>query len=84
MLLVPFRGLLWVCGELAAIAEDELEKEREEIKAKLHELYVRLDTGEIDESTFDAAEMELLDRLEALRADGRDEPASEEEEEGHA
>jgi hypothetical protein len=77
MLFVPFRGLLWICNELAAIAEGELEKDREEIKASLHELYVRLDGGEIDEHAFEAAEAELLDRLDALNEDVHDDPEPE-------
>ena len=69
MFLAPFRGLLWISAELAKIAESELDQEREDIKTKLRELYLRLEANIIDERAFDAAEKALLDRLDALTED---------------
>jgi len=54
----------------------DLANESDSITAKLTELYMMLETGQMIEAEFDAAEKVLLDRLDVLNAE-----ESEEEEE---
>ena len=64
----PFKSLLLVFREIYNAAVQEQEQEAQQIRQELSELYLRLETGEIDESTFDDRERELLDRLDAIEA----------------
>lgn len=66
LLAAPFRGLLWVMREIVEAAEQELEAEADEIRDRLRELYMLLETGRITEAEFDAEEGPLLDRLDEL------------------
>ena len=69
ILLSPAKGLLWVFREIHDAAQQELAGESETITAALSELYMRLETGQITESEFDAQETTLLDRLDRLQAE---------------
>ncbi|MFW6158531.1 MAG: gas vesicle protein GvpG [Planctomycetota bacterium] len=71
ILFFPFRGLLFVFKELHHAVQQEKVDEADRIRSELSELYMMLDTGRIDEDEFDAREEELLDRLEAIEAEGR-------------
>ena len=71
VLLFPIRSLLWVFKEIHHAVEAEQANEAEAITAKLSELYMMLETGQMTEAEFDAAEKVLLDRLDAIR-DGED------------
>lgn len=64
----PIRSLIWVFREIHQAAAADREGEGEAITAKLSELYMMLETGQITEAEFDAAEKELLDRLDVLKA----------------
>src|SRR5208283_1814643 len=55
----PFKSLLMVFREIYNAAVQELEQEGDRI---------RLETGNIDEATFDERERDLLDRLDELEA----------------
>ena len=66
ILLAPARGLLWVFKEIHRAAEEEQANEADAITAKLSELYMMLETGQMTEAEFDAAEKALLDRLDAI------------------
>jgi len=79
VLLSPVRGLLWIFREIHQAAEQELKNESDAITAKLSELYMKLELGQITEEQFDEYERELLDRLEELEAE---EDASAEDEDG--
>lgn len=81
ILMAPARGLLWVFKEIHHAAEEEQANEAEAITTKLSELYMMLETGQMTEAEFDAAEKTLLDRLDAIkeRADGGQEEEEEEE-----
>jgi hypothetical protein len=68
MLLAPLHGLLWVARKVDEALEQEREQEEEELKARLQELYQRLEAGQLAEEEFEAREAELLDRLDALLA----------------
>lgn len=69
LLFAPLQGALWVARKLDEAAGQEREKEEEELKARLRELYLRLEAGQLDEQEFEAREAELLDRLDALTQD---------------
>ncbi len=69
ILLSPAKGLLWVFREIHDAAQQELAGESETITAALSELYMRLETGQITETEFDAQETTLLDRLDRLQAE---------------
>jgi Gas vesicle protein G len=69
ILLAPAKGVLWVFQEIHDAAQQELAGESETITAALSELYMRLETGQITETEFDAQETVLLDRLDRLQAE---------------
>jgi len=72
ILMAPAHGLLWIFKEIHHAVEEEQANEAEAITAKLSELYMMLETGQMTEAEFDAAEKTLLDRLDAIkdRAEG--------------
>jgi len=67
ILLAPARGLFWIFKEIHRAAEEEQANEADAITAKLSELYMMLETGQMTEAEFDAAEKTLLDRLDAIK-----------------
>ncbi len=69
ILLFPFKSLFWIFREINSAVENEMQAEPEAITAKLSELYMMLETGQITEMEFDATEKTLLDRLDALHED---------------
>lgn len=70
ILLSPYKGLLWVFEEIHNTAVDELEGEAERIRNELTDLYMMLETEQIDDAEFDRRESALLDRLDELEAQG--------------
>ena len=79
ILLFPLHSILWVFKEIHHAVEADMANESEAITAKLSELYMMLETGQVTEAEFNAAEKALLDRLDVLKE--RDAGAEEEEEE---
>ena len=81
ILMAPVRGLFWIFKEIHHAAEEEQANEAEAITTKLSELYMMLETGQMTEAEFDAAEKALLDRLDAIkeREDSGEEDDSEDE-----
>ena len=69
LLMSPVKGVLWVFREIHDAAQTELAGESEAITAALSELYMKLETGQISETEFDAREKVLLDRLDRLQAE---------------
>jgi hypothetical protein len=69
LLMSPVKGILWVFQEIHDAAQQEMAGESEAITATLSELYMKLETGQITETEFDAREKVLLDRLDRLQAD---------------
>jgi len=67
VLLFPIRSILWVFKEIHHAVEEEQANEADAITAKLSELYMMLETGQMTEAEFDAAEKTLLDRLDAIK-----------------
>jgi hypothetical protein len=67
ILLAPARGLFWIFKEIHRAAEEEQANEAEAITIKLSELYMMLETGQMTEAEFNAAEKALLDRLDAIK-----------------
>ena len=72
-------GVLWVCRKIAETVDHEREEEEKQIVARLRELYAELESGQIDERAFDAAEAELLARLDDLRGTSDDEDEDDDE-----
>src|SRR3990172_8212556 len=66
ILLFPFRGLVWLFNEIEHAAEKEVSGEADGITARLSELYMMLETGQMSEADFDAEEKKLLDRLDVI------------------
>jgi len=65
--LAPLRGTIWLAEQLAAIAERELNDEQA-LRRLLLEAEVALDAGELTLAEYEQVEEELLDRIDALRA----------------
>jgi len=61
----PFRGLLWICEELAEHAEQELYDEGA-ITAQLADLYRKLEAGVISDEEHERREAELVQLLEEI------------------
>lgn len=80
LLLSPVTSIFWVFREIANTAEKELASEADNLTARLSELYMRLETGQISEEEFDKREQEILDRLDAISQPGG--KLRDEEEEG--
>ncbi|MEL6499002.1 MAG: gas vesicle protein GvpG [Planctomycetota bacterium] len=64
--LAPIKGFLWLARELHGAAEREFADERDRTMRALQSLHMRLEAGQIDETTFDDEESRLLDRLDEL------------------
>ncbi len=79
ILMSPARGLIWVFKEIYHAAQEDQANEAEAITSKLSELYMMLETGQMTEAEFDAAEKTLLDRLDIIK--DRAEGGKEEEDE---
>ena len=80
ILMAPARGLFWIFKEIHHAVEEEQANEAEAITTKLSELYMMLETGQMTEVEFDAAEKTLLDRLDAIKArEGSEEEEDDEE-----
>jgi argininosuccinate lyase len=65
LLSAPFRGLLWICEELAAHADQELYDE-DAITSRLADLYRKLEGGLISEEEHERREAELVQLLEEI------------------
>lgn len=64
LLAAPFRGLLFLFGEIARAVAAEREERQREAVASLAELHRRFEAGLIGAEEFDALEAALLDRLQ--------------------
>lgn len=74
-------ALLWIFREVHQAAQQELANEGEAITAKLSELYMMLESGQITEEQFDVQEQLLLDRLDQWKYDtGLTDPGEENQE----
>jgi hypothetical protein len=78
ILFFPVTSILWIFREVGKIAHNELAGEAQSITEQLRLLYMRLETGQITETEFDAEEKLLLDRLDAISSRLKDEEDSEE------
>ena len=70
VLLFPVRSILWIFREIHHAAQEEIAGEADGITARLSELYMMLETGQMSEADFDAEEKKLLDRLEVIETHG--------------
>jgi hypothetical protein len=66
LLKAPMTSTMWVFRSIHDAVEGELDRERESIRARLNELYLELEAGDLDEDAFDELEEELLDRLDEI------------------
>ena len=80
ILLFPVSSILWVFKEIHQAVEEEHANEADAITTRLSELYMMLETGQMTEAEFDAAEKTLLDRLDAIR-EGEESGEEEDEDE---
>ena len=78
ILCFPVTSILWIFREVGKIAQNELAGEAQSITEQLRLLYMRLETGQITETEFDAEEKLLLDRLDAISNRLKDEEDPEE------
>jgi hypothetical protein len=63
----PINGTIWIAEKLLEQAENEMYDEGK-VRAKLMEMEMLLDLGDISEDEYMAAEDELLQRLREIRA----------------
>lgn len=77
ILLAPVNALFWTFREIANAVDEDLAAEPAAITARLGELYMMLETGQMTEAEFDTAEAALLDRLDVLKeeAEANEKPA---------
>jgi hypothetical protein len=68
LLTSPARGLGFIFRSIHEASLAEADDEREFIRHRLHEIYAQVESGELDEESFEALEDELLNRLDALDA----------------
>jgi hypothetical protein len=80
IVLFPIKSLLSLFREIHNAAMKEIADEADSIRTELGELYLRLETGELDEETFDVRERELLDRLDEIEAKNSEGDEDEDEE----
>lgn len=73
VLLGPVKLVTWTADQILQAAEAQLYDERA-ITAALARLNDDYDRGMIDQDTFEAAEDELMERLEAARIRGHERP----------
>jgi hypothetical protein len=71
----PIKGFIWLAETLKERAEGELYNE-DAVRARLMELELKLDMGEITEEEYQTAEDELVDLLVVIRARRDDELGS--------
>lgn len=76
LLMLPFRGLLFVAREVDKAVKAEQAAEPARITAELGELHRQLQDGRIDEAEFDRRERVLLDLLDRLQGVEEDADAS--------
>jgi hypothetical protein len=82
LLLSPVKGLAAICRKVEEAARQDLENQEKQAMADLGQLHQRLETGQIDEASFDAEESRLLEKIEEIaktlhhrgESDDRDEP----------
>lgn len=81
ILTAPFKGIYWIFKQIHNAALEGQAGEADRITAQLSELYMMLETRQMTEAEFDAAEKALLDRLDAIKertAGGKEEEGEEE------
>jgi hypothetical protein len=66
--LAPVEGVVWIAEKIQAQVEGDMFG-TDALWQELAELGVALDEGRIGEAEFEAAEAELLDRLEAMEGE---------------
>ncbi len=66
VILMPFRGILWILNEINHAAAQEMDDEADAITVQLSDLYMMLETGAITEEEFAAQEENLLNRIDQL------------------
>jgi hypothetical protein len=83
ILLFPVSSIMWMFHKIHAAAQEELANEKDTLTARLSELYMMLETGQLTEAEFNKEEKQLLDRLDKLesRAENDDDEEEDDEEE---
>ena len=81
LVLSPAKGFMWLCRELQKAAEQAQADDRDALMRRLQSLHMRLEAGEMTEDEFDAAEQEILDRLDEMDGTAVDDEDEEDDEE---
>lgn len=63
---MPIRGAVWLASEIHDAADRE-QNDPARLRAELNRLEHALETGEIDEATFEDREEDLIQRLQTAR-----------------
>jgi hypothetical protein len=82
IILFPIKSLLSLFREIHNAAVQAIADEADSIRTELGELYLRLESGELNEEAFDSRERELLDRLDEIEANGSEDDEDEDEDDG--
>jgi len=72
LLLAPLKGLVWLAEKVDEVAARELSDEGR-LKDKLMELQLRFELDEISEEEYTRQETELLDRLNTIQEEQKNE-----------
>ncbi len=67
---LPISGSLWLARQVAEAADRE-RNDPARLRAELERLERELEAGTLDEAAFEAAEAELIDRLQAALGERR-------------
>jgi len=71
LLFAPIYAALWAARQINNTIEQDRAAAPERVTDELRELYMRLETGQVNEAEFAAREKELLDELERVQSPDR-------------
>ncbi len=66
VLLFPMKGLLWLAGKINESVAQDTKDQITEVKNRLSEIYLLVETGQMSEEEFDKQESQLLEKLDEL------------------
>lgn len=62
----PLKSLIWLAKKIESAAHEEIHSEKDLLTAKLAQLYLDLEKGEITDAEFEKFEQQILDRLDVM------------------
>lgn len=71
ILLAPIKGFVYLAKKVQEIADEEIEDTEEKIKTELLDLQMLFETDQISEEEYQKKEEDILERLSALKKEGK-------------